>query len=238
MLCVFDIAILQCGRSENQKERGIRKAWTGIKGPPSLLCRPSTPKMPTVPYPLLLLAFDADDPKHPDSASFWTWPEWQRISGLSAPPYDPNFNQKVPPTAAIPAQEHASLVSFIAKFRTIEAAKQASFVMKNASDSNQDGRSCWRRWVASRWKAWNLLGLVEKALKERGADPWTIMAEDNTRVVSDAINSDGGHTANIITSYQLKKRRTSTPTHLRSQLNSLGLTRWSTLPIQTASKPR
>lgn len=141
--------------------------------------------MPTVPYPLLLLIFDTNDPKHADDTSIWTWPEWQRITGLPARPYDLDFNEKAPASAAIPVHEHASLVSFINKFRTIEPGQQKSFVMKNASDSNQDGRNSWRRWVTSRWKAWNLLGLIEKALKERGADPWTIMAEDNTRTVSD-----------------------------------------------------
>lgn len=77
-----------------------------------------------------------------------------------------------------------ALVSFVTKFRTIEeGGKQNAFVMKNPPDDNQDGRKSWREWVNRHWKKWNLLGLVEKTLKERGADPWTIMGEDNVRVV-------------------------------------------------------
>lgn len=140
--------------------------------------------MPTDPYPLSLLLFDVTDPKHPDDTSIWSWHRWQEITGFTLPPYDPNFNSTVPTSAAIPEREHLALVSFVAKFRTIEDSKQNAFVMKNSSDDNQNGRKSWREWVNRNWKKWNLLGLVEKALNERGADPWTIMAEDNVRVVS------------------------------------------------------
>jgi hypothetical protein len=139
--------------------------------------------MPTDPYPLALLLFDLTDPKHLNDASVWSWPRWQEITGFTLPPYDPNFNPTAPISAAIPEKEHQALVSFVAKFRTIEEDKQNAFVMKITSDDNQDGRKAWREWVNRYWKKWNLLGLVEKTLKERGADPWTIMAEDDVRVV-------------------------------------------------------
>ena len=60
--------------------------------------------------------------------------------------------------------------------------------MRNAANADQEGRKFWCNWVTRHWKKWNLLQLVEKTLKARGADPWTIMAEDNSRVVSN-INS-------------------------------------------------
>jgi hypothetical protein len=143
--------------------------------------------MPTDPYPLALLVFDLNDPKRPDDTSFWTWPDWQNITGLPLAPYDPRFNDSVVQSAAIPEQEHLALMSFVDKFRTIEPARRNSFVMKNTSDANQEGRKLWKGWVGRHWKKWNLLGLVEGTLKERGADPWTIMAEDDTRIVSTII---------------------------------------------------
>lgn len=75
-------------------------------------------------------------------------------------------------------------MAFVQKFKTMEVNKQLAFVMRNSPDTNQEGRKFWREWVSRHWKKWNLLGLVEKSLKARGADPWTIMAEDNCREVS------------------------------------------------------
>jgi len=138
--------------------------------------------MPTDPYPLALLLFDTSDPKRPDD-NIWSWTEWQHITGYSLPPYHPHFNTSLPPSAAIPEREHQALISFVEKFRTTDNSNQNAFVMRNISDANQDGRKIWREWVTRHWKKWNLLRLVEKTLKARGADPWTIMAEDNSRVV-------------------------------------------------------
>ena len=90
----------------------------------------------------------------------------------------------VPTSSAIPEREHLALMSFIEKFRTMEGFKQNAFVMRNMSDANQEGCKFLCDWVTCNWKKWNLLQLVEKTLKSRGADPWTIMAEDNCRVVS------------------------------------------------------
>jgi hypothetical protein len=141
--------------------------------------------MPTDPHPLSLLLFDQKDPKRPDrDSSIWSWPEWQRITGLPAAPYDSLFNTLVPSSKAIPEKDHQALISFVNKFHTIDDAKKPQYVMKSTSDENQEGRVYWRALVTRYWKKWGLLGLVEKILKERGVDPWTIMAEDNTREVS------------------------------------------------------
>ena len=142
--------------------------------------------MPTDPYPLALLLLDTDDPKRPDD-NIWSWPEWQQLTGYTRPPYHPQFNISVPASAVIPDRDHLALISFIEKFRTTDASNQNSFIMRNISDPNQEGRKFWREWVSRHWKKWNLLGLVDKTLKARGADPWTIMGEDNSRVVRNYI---------------------------------------------------
>ena len=140
----------------------------------------SSLNMPTDPHAVSLLLLDQVDLKCPDDTSVWTWPEWQKCTGFSEPPYSPQFMENHPSNGFSSMQQEA-LQSFFAKFSSLKPKHQSSFVMKKTPDNNHEGTKLWHHWVTLHWKQWKLFDVIEKSLKESGLDPWTLMAQDNTK---------------------------------------------------------
>lgn len=141
---------------------------------------------------------DLSDPAHRDKGlpDMWTESEvWGKLTKNKLPPW----KKDVTPTNR---SVTAAIVSFVNKYWSLEGDERKDFLQGNVGrgakgknkkkgkgkvdmpDNDGAGRDAFNVWVKAEWRTWALNDTVLGELKDVGGDPWSVMEDEGTAVVS------------------------------------------------------
>ncbi|KAF7965905.1 hypothetical protein HWV62_40979 [Athelia sp. TMB] len=132
---------------------------------------------------------DSDGKAEVDTTPFpWGSQQWQRITGITANPFD-SFPIAPSPFDWTTQADVDALNMFRLNFLALTGNEQVFYIRRNREDADKHGRILWLDWASKGLKTWKITTIVDGVLEKHNYHPAAIMRRLNAEKLPDMQSS-------------------------------------------------